>query len=201
MEFRNYYLLYLFKEYPFNGKTGYQIIKEIESNKLLNPIYDEELNDLVNKMLKINENERISWDDYLLHPFFQKNFETLKLPEFNFICKDHLSSFRLYCVNCKVNICDSCQNNHKKHQMILFSDIGLSQSELNKMENLIKTFENNINYLNKIKTDVESVINKMKLINKNNMIYDDNSKENYKEYYISCLNLINKQLEQIEYKF
>jgi hypothetical protein len=38
----------------------------------------------------------------------------------------------------------------------------------------------------------------MKLINKNNMIYDDNSKENYKEYYISCLNLINKQLEQIE---
>ena len=37
----------------------------------------------------------------------------------------------------------------------------------------------------------------MKLINKNNMIYDDNSKENYKEYYISCLNLINKQLESI----
>ena len=65
-----YYLL--FKEYPFNGKTEYQIIKEIESNKSLNPIYDEELNDLVNKMLKINENERISWNDYLLHPFFQK---------------------------------------------------------------------------------------------------------------------------------
>ena len=81
--------------------------------------------------------------------------------------------------------------------MILFSDIGLSQSELNKMENLIKTFENNINYLNKIKTDVESVINKMKLINKNNSIFEDNLKNNYKEYYISCLNLINKQLEPI----
>jgi hypothetical protein len=38
--------------------------------------------------------------------------------------------------------------------MILISDIGLSQSELNQMENLIKTFENNINYLNKTKTDV-----------------------------------------------
>ena len=65
-----YYLL--FKEYPFNCKTEYQIIKEIESNKLINPIYDEELNDLVNKMLIIKENERISWNDYLLHPFFQK---------------------------------------------------------------------------------------------------------------------------------
>ncbi len=65
-----YYLL--FKEYPFKGE--YKIIKE-ESNKLLHSIYDEELNDLVNKMLKKNENERISWDDYLLHPFFQKNFE------------------------------------------------------------------------------------------------------------------------------
>ena len=82
--------------------------------------------------------------------------------------------------------------------MILFSDIGLSQSELNRIENQIKTFEKNINNLNKIKTDFENTINEMKLINKNNSIYDDNLENNYKEYYISCLNLINKQLEQIE---
>ena len=30
-------------------------------------------------MLKINENERISWDKYLLHLFFQKNFERINL--------------------------------------------------------------------------------------------------------------------------
>ena len=61
------------------------------------------------------------------------------------------------------------------------------------MENLIKIFENNINDINKIKIDVENLINKMKLINKNNSILENN----YKEYYISCLNLINKQLESL----
>ncbi len=148
-------------------------------------------------MLKTNENERISWNDYLIHPFFQKNFQKFNLPEFNCICKNHFEPFELYCLNCKLNICKLCKDYHNQHQIILFSDIGLSQSELKQMENLIKIFENNINDINKIKIDVENLINKMKLINKNNMIYDDNSKENYKEYYISCLNLINKQLESI----
>ena len=135
-----YYIL--FKEYPFNGKTEYQIIKEIESKKLLNPIYEEELNDLVNKMLKIDENERISWNDYLLHPFFKKNFEIFTFPEFNSICKNHFLPFELYCVYCKTNICKLCKDYHNKHQIILFSDIGLTQSELNQMENLIKIFDN-----------------------------------------------------------
>ena len=190
-----YYIL--FKEYPFNGNTEYQIIKEIESKKLLNPIYDEELNDLVNKMLKINENERISWNDYLLHPFFKKNFETFNFPEFNYMCKNHYEPFELYCINCKLNICKLCKDNHNGHQMILFSNIGLTESELNQMENQIKIFDNNINNLNKIKTDVENVINKIKMINNNNSIYEDNLKDNYKEYYISCLKLINKQLKSI----
>ena len=91
----------LFKEYPYNGKTEYQIFKEIESNKLLKEIDDEELNDLVyNKMLKINEKERISWDKYLLHPFFQKNFERINLTEFN---------RKLCCINCNKNICEKCK--------------------------------------------------------------------------------------------
>ncbi len=99
--------------------------------------------------------------------YYILSFKKILNPEFNVLFKYHLFSFKLYYVNCKVNICDLCKNNHKKHQMILFSDIGLSQSELNRMENLIKTFENNINNLNKIKTDVESIINEIKLINKN----------------------------------
>ena len=32
------------------------------------------LNDLLNKMLKININEIISWEYYLNHPFFNNNF-------------------------------------------------------------------------------------------------------------------------------
>ena len=42
-----YYML--FKEYPYNGKTEFQIIKEIESNKQLKPIDNKELDDLIKK--------------------------------------------------------------------------------------------------------------------------------------------------------
>ena len=48
-------------------------IKEIESNKKLKCCNDDKLNDLLNKMLKINIDERISWDEYFNHPFFNDN--------------------------------------------------------------------------------------------------------------------------------
>ena len=72
-----YYML--FKEYPYNGKTEYQIIQEINSNKRLKNIGDRELNDLINRMLKINENERISWNNYFNHNFFKKDSIKQKL--------------------------------------------------------------------------------------------------------------------------
>ena len=53
-----YYMLN--KEYPYNGKEKNQILKEIESNKELKKCENEKLNDLLNKMLKMNINERIS---------------------------------------------------------------------------------------------------------------------------------------------
>ena len=61
-----YYMLN--KEYPYNGRGEYQILKEIESNETLKLSNDDKLNDLINKMLKININERISWDEYFNHP-------------------------------------------------------------------------------------------------------------------------------------
>ena len=47
----------LFKEYPYNGRVEYQIIKEIQSNKKLKNCDNEKLNDLLNKILKINMKE------------------------------------------------------------------------------------------------------------------------------------------------
>ena len=69
-------ILYLlcFKEYPYKGKTEYELYKEITSNKKLKEPNDEDLKDLLNKMLKINFTQRISWNDYFNHPFFKKNF-------------------------------------------------------------------------------------------------------------------------------
>ena len=46
------------KEYPYNGRGEYQMLKEIESNKKLKVINDDKLNDLLSKMLKVEVNER-----------------------------------------------------------------------------------------------------------------------------------------------
>ncbi len=72
-----YYLI--FKEYPYNGKGEVQILKDIKSNKKLKKINDDDLNDLLNKMLKVNLNERISWDDYFNHCFFKKKLNIIKI--------------------------------------------------------------------------------------------------------------------------
>jgi serine/threonine protein kinase len=73
-----YYMLY--KKYPFEGKTEYNLYQNIKSNKITKFIEDEELNDLLIKMLKEDINERISWEDYFNHSFFNQN----DFPKFNF---------------------------------------------------------------------------------------------------------------------
>ena len=71
------------KEYPYNGRGEYQMLKEIESNKKLKCCDNEKLNDLINKMLKVNINERISWDEYFNHPFFNQEKDNIQLFKFN----------------------------------------------------------------------------------------------------------------------
>ena len=46
-----YYMLY--KKYPYEGKTEYSLYQNIKSNKIIKFIEDEELNDLLMKMLKV----------------------------------------------------------------------------------------------------------------------------------------------------
>ena len=94
-----YYML--FKEYPYNGTNEYQILKEIESNKQLKLSDDQKLNDLLGKMLKVNVNERISWEDYFNHPFFEQEILN-NYPIFDFSCKLHNQNIIYYCKNCKL---------------------------------------------------------------------------------------------------
>ena len=72
-----YYML--FKEYPFNGKTENEILKDINSNKNLKITQNKDLNDLINRMLIIDENQRITWDNYFNHIFFNYNDSKEKL--------------------------------------------------------------------------------------------------------------------------
>jgi serine/threonine protein kinase len=67
-----YYML--FNKFPYDGKTEYQLYQNIISNQnKINNIEDKELKDLLVKMLKVDLNERISWDDYFNHLFFKTN--------------------------------------------------------------------------------------------------------------------------------
>jgi serine/threonine protein kinase len=64
-----YYLNY--KEFPFKGNNEFQLFKNIKDNiNNIKKIKDNELNELLGMMLKIDPKERISLNDYF--SFFEK---------------------------------------------------------------------------------------------------------------------------------
>ena len=187
-----YYML--FKEYPYKGKGEIELLKDINSGKVLKLSNNEKLNDLLNKMLKIDKNERISWEEYFNHPFF---INQINLPSFDIICKNHSKELIAYCSDCKCNICEDCLNIHHPiitHNVIFFTNIGLSENENKEIDELIKEIEININSFNQIK----KFINNIKSIKDNNSIYNNDDKNNYKQYSIQCLNIIKENIKKIE---
>ena len=200
-----YYML--FKEYPYNGNNEYQIIKNIESNKKLKQINNKELDDLIKKMLVINIDERITWEKYFEDTFFQNNTNQiqiinqsnqLNLPIFNLKCEKHSKEYLIgYCPVCKCNICITCYHEHssKYHKVILFSQIGFTQDELNQTNDLIEQIENNIKKLTEIKDKINNFIQNIKLIKENCSIYENDKENNFKIYSIECLKIINEKLK------
>ena len=195
-----YYML--FKEYPYNSKNEYQIIKE--SNKQLKSIDNKELDDLIKKMLVININERISWEEYFQHPFFKNNIiekkiesNQINIPKFNLKCKIHNYDLIGYCPVCKCNICKICYEEHssKYHKIFLFSKIGFSKDEIKQIDDITKQINNNIEKLTKIKEKLNEFINDIRSINKNNDIYENDKENNFKNYIFECLKFINNKFE------
>ena len=119
-----YYML--FNEYPYKGDTEFQLNNDIHSNKKLKKIDNKELDDLISKMLIIDFNKRISWNDYFNHSFFKNyiNQQNLKFPNLNFEniinqkiqfrCKDclNLVLFGILYENLEVKIESRCRNGH-----------------------------------------------------------------------------------------
>ena len=184
------YYLY-FKEYPYTGRE-YNIIKQIEENKKLKSTNNQELDDLINKMLNPNINERISWNDYFQHSFFNSN----QLNLFNTKCIIHSKDYYAYCSKCKQNICRLCTNHSLKgHNIILFSKIGLSQNENKEFNNIIEEIEINVKKILDIKNEINEFINNIKLINENSSVYENDKKNNYKYYTIEYLKVINEKIK------
>ena len=164
------YYMY-FQNYPYNGKNEFILLNDINSGKQLNKIDNEELNDLMNKLLKINVNERLSWEEYFNHKFFKKEDNNKNIPFFNFKCQKHSKNFNFYCQYCKLNICEYCLKEHNNHKIIPFCNIGLNEEEIKRFEILFIEIEKKINSFNQLKNDIQSFFNKMKLIKENISIY------------------------------
>ena len=119
-----YYLL--FNEYPFNEKTKIELNEDNDLNIKIKKSGNNELDDLLKKMIYIDYNKRISWNDYFNHPFFINyiNHQNLKFPESIFsnkICNDikfrckecpYIPLIGLFYENGEVKIESRCQNRH-----------------------------------------------------------------------------------------
>jgi serine/threonine protein kinase len=65
-----YYLI--FDEYPYYGKNEFILYKDIINGKILKKTDLESLDDLIEKLLKVSPDERISFEDYFNHKFFKE---------------------------------------------------------------------------------------------------------------------------------
>ena len=80
------YRLY-FKKYPYDCEIGSGVLNLINGKKILKTIEDKELNDLVQKLLIKNPKERMNWNEYFNHSFFNKTFNNIKNNEIHMIIK------------------------------------------------------------------------------------------------------------------
>ena len=181
-----YYLL--FKEYPYNGKSEMLLYEDINSGKELKKTDDNDLNDLLKRMICIDLNKRISWNDYFNHSFFKNNNI---YPKFKFNCNNHNKIIGGYCKNCNMNICEDCLNKHINHNIINLNKIGMNNEEKLKTNKLIKEIEINMKKMNKIKEDIISFLNKIQ--SNKDIINDDNN--NFIKYYIEYLEIIKEKLK------
>ena len=107
-----YYMLT--KKYLYEGKNEYQLYNNIISQNINDKLSEnEELNDLLIKMLKININERISWEEYFNHPFFE--LDNYILCEYNIKKED---------LNKDIQILNYLNEKTKEEIMNYYKEIG-----------------------------------------------------------------------------
>ena len=155
-----YYLL--FNEYPFNEKKNMQLNEDIDLNKTIKKSGNNELDDLIIKMIHIDYNKRISWNDYFNHPFFINyiNYQNLKFPESNFSnkicddikfrCKDcpFIPLIGLFYENGEVKIESRCQNRHYNIEKI---EDFYNRNSFNSLSNIKCSIGNeSLNYNNEL---------------------------------------------------
>ena len=92
----------------------------------------------------------------------------------NYICQKHNNNFIKFCKKCNSNICFGCNTEHNKHEIIDFKNINLEQTK----KRLVEMDEE----IQKLKSNVENIIDRLKEFMKTINIYykiNKNILENY----------------------
>ena len=129
----------LTKKYLYEGNNEYLLYNNIISQNINDKLSkNEELNDLLIKMLKININERISWEEYFNHPFFKlnefpKSINIMNIKDNYILCEYNIKNEDL---NKDIQILNYLNEELKKNFINVYKQIGKTDYilEINKDE-------------------------------------------------------------------
>ena len=183
-----------YKEIPYKGFNEKQILQRIQCNTPRKHPNDPQFADLLNKLLVVDPERRISWNDYFNHPFFQTNNNQSNKPDSRYI---KLSDFNLG-FNCNKDlyecyIAKDSQNGDAKVIVKSFKDEFINNNNLLFSEeiSLFKAFNGNQNSLKLINITKEK--GRMNLIYEYidcEMLYNYAQKKEFSEKEIKKLNKI-----------
>ena len=63
------YFLFFF-EFPYKGETCMEVLRDIRTKTEKKTTNFKELDDLIDGLLKFDKEERLTWEEYFVHPFF-----------------------------------------------------------------------------------------------------------------------------------
>ena len=137
-----------------------------------------------------------------------KNHSFINYDNKYYICNKHNGVYTEYCNDCNIDICLSCSDEHENHKIISYKDKIIN---IKNIRNKMNEFEN---VINKLKINIEEIINKLKkIIDNYNIIYNinnnilNNYEKNKNRNYLLLLNLnymnqyINNEINNIKDKY
>ena len=166
------YQLY-YKEVPYDGNSEPEILQKIQSNTPYKQPKEEDLRDLINKLLVVNVEKRLSWNEYFDHPFFNPNKK-------NNYYNNNKNNIR--------NSYDYTNSGHKIELNINNTNVNNNNNNNNMINNVPNTPNNNLNVCNSFSFSQKCISFNKDMINKmnnreigyscNSSIFEDNNNNN-----------------------
>ena len=142
----------IFKKYPYNGNTSKSILNQIKDAQL-EKTNDEDLDDLIQNLLIENPKDRLDWNDYFNHQFFEEtqNYKNL------YIIGDKIGNSKF------AQIFKAIEKKSKEKRAIKiynksriradFKRNSFQNPDKNKIKPYIKGFYNEINHMKMIEKE------------------------------------------------